>query len=242
MFPWVSAALWLGVLPGWFWDQLAERSVRLGLGPRLKKLGALFARPSRVLRAVAASAEPFRLSFARKFEHARGPKIVQLLAAAALAYSFVLAVAEVKPELRPKGALAAPRTLLRLSQGWRMFVPPYHDAGWFVAVGTHTDGRETNVLYGQGGKVSWERPRYVARTFPDQRWRKYLVNLRKPAFASHRRRLGAYLCRAWNATHPVDDSIASVEVFYLKRSIHLHYWRGPVERVRWTEQRCPNSE
>jgi hypothetical protein len=242
LFPWVSAALWLGALPGWFWDQLAERGARWQLGQRLAKLQSALQRPTRALRAVAAWAEPRRSRFASAFDRVSGPRVVQLLGAAALAYSFVLAVSELYPEERPKGVLDAPRTLLRLSQGWRMFVPPYRDAGWFVAVGTHADGSETNVLYGQGGPVSWKRPHYVARTFPDQRWRKYLVNLRKPSFKSHRRRLAAYLCRAWNEKHHGANAVESVRVYYLKRSIGLHYKRGPVQRDLWIEQRCSTSE
>jgi hypothetical protein len=118
-----------------------------------------------------------------------------------------------------------------------MFVPPYRDAGWFVAEGVRRDGSTVDVLFAKGGEVTWERPRYVAEMFPDQRWRKYLVNLRKPQFAGHRRRLAAALCRQWNSKHP-EDPIRSVEVVYLKRTIGLHYRRGAVERDRWLEKRC----
>lgn len=241
LFPWVSAAVWLVALPSWFWDH-AERAVRRwNLHTRLAGAIGLLAAPDRALRALAAWAEPHRARFEGAFGRVQGPRLVQLLGAAALAYSAVLALGELDRDLRPRGTLELPRTVLRLSQGWRMFVPPYRDAGWFVAVGTRADGSEVNVLFGEGGEVVWERPRYVAHMFPDQRWRKYLVNLRKPTFAGHRRRLAGYLCRAWNSAHP-DDRVATVDVYYLKRSIRLHYRRGPVERDRWLRQDCSGGK
>jgi hypothetical protein len=76
--------------------------------------------------------------------------------------------------------------------------------------------------------------------FPDQRWRKYLVNLRKPQFSGHRKRLGLAVCQEWNDAHP-RERVERVEVVYLKRTIDLHYVRGPVERESWFQLSCPLS-
>lgn len=237
LFPWVSAAAWSIALPGWFWDRLAESALGQRLADTFSKFGALVSPVvTALLRGRVAISDRLR-PLSRRATRWHWPNVVQLLGAAALAYSAMLAVGELYPRFDPKGPLAAPQSLLRLSQGWRMFVPPYKDAGWFVAAGTQADGSTINVLFGKGGEVDWERPEYVARTFPDQRWRKYLVNLRKPQFSGHRKRLGVALCREWNDAHP-EQPIQSVEVVYLKRTIELHYQRGPVQRDSWLRQSC----
>jgi hypothetical protein len=238
LFPWVSAAVWLFALPSWFWDQLDRRLGATRLANWVARLAVCAEAPVAALVRLRATANRPFVAIATLATRLSWSRLVQLFGAASLAYVSMLALGEVESDFAPKGALAKPKSWFRISQGWRMFVPPYRDAGWFVAVGTRADGKTVEVLFGSGKEVTWERPRYVAAMFPDQRWRKYLVNLRKARFARHRKRLAGYLCRDWNETHAGESAIESVELVYLKRTIKLHGKRGQVQRDSWTRQRC----
>src|SRR6185503_15723487 len=65
--------------------------------------------------------------------------------------------------------------LLRLDQTWNMFAPsPTKDDGWYVIPGRLRDG-STVDLFRNGGDVRWDRPASVAASFPNSRWRRYMM-------------------------------------------------------------------
>lgn len=59
-------------------------------------------------------------------------------------------------------------------QNWQLFAPhPFRDDGWFWIEGTLPDGRTVDLL---GGPI---KPGFVSAQFPNQRWRRWLQNLRQ---------------------------------------------------------------
>lgn len=90
--------------------------------------------------------------------------------------------------------------LLRLDQHWGMFAPqPMADDGWYVTVGELANGREVDLRSGQD--VHRDKPPHVSETYPNERWRKYMMNLCENRCAPHRPLYAAYLARVWNAEH-----------------------------------------
>lgn len=98
----------------------------------------------------------------------------------------------------------------QIMQHWGLFAPyPMTDDGWFVIPAKTKYGEEFDLL--TGTKISWEKPTYVAGTFPNDRWRKYLTNLKNPAYEDYRNYLGRFLCREWNGPDPVE----TFEIYFM---------------------------
>jgi hypothetical protein len=55
----------------------------------------------------------------------------------------------------------------------------------------------------------------VTASYPNARWRKYLVNLWRPGFAPYRDHLADYLCRRWNATH--ETEMVALDIYYVEQ-------------------------
>jgi hypothetical protein len=90
--------------------------------------------------------------------------------------------------------------VLRLDQYWNMFSPqPSKDDGWFVMEGELRDGTPIDVYRLQPGEVSFEKPDDPSAYYPNQRWRKYLMNLWLKKYKDYRLHYGRYLCRRWNS-------------------------------------------
>lgn len=84
----------------------------------------------------------------------------------------------------------------RINQKWSMFAPhPVRADGWIVAPGKLTDGTTVDVR--SGNPVSWIKPRHVAPTYENNRWRKYLINIKKDSQYEQRVYYGKYICREW---------------------------------------------
>ena len=87
---------------------------------------------------------------------------------------------------------------LDLDQKWNMFSPnPLTYDGWYVVEGQLRDGRHVNVVHPEK-PVTYERPASIADQYPNERWRKYLMNLSLNESTEYRLYYGRYLCRSWN--------------------------------------------
>jgi hypothetical protein len=172
IFTFVAMAAALGLVPGWVWDRLPP--ARLPAWLRRLPRGAW--------------SPPWRWE---------GPL--------ALALSFYvlwwnLASLEGARVVLPD-RLRLPGRLLQLDQRWSMFSPfPLLEDGWYVVEGTLSNGKKVDLFAG-GKPVSWEKPACVSHTYPNDRWRKYLMNLYLSVHQVHRPYYLAYLCRSWNERH-----------------------------------------
>lgn len=105
-----------------------------------------------------------------------------------------------------------------LTQYWTMFAPdPLAVDGWWVMPGHLTNGTRIDVY--RGGPVSYEKPADVSAQYPTQRWRKYMMNLRRDGYREYRRHYAAYRCRDWNRTH--DVGLRNITMIFVREETGL---------------------
>ena len=86
----------------------------------------------------------------------------------------------------------------QLIQKWNMFAPkPYFSDGWYVMVGLLDNGELVDV-FRNGKEVSWEPPENRLDDYPSYRWRKLTRNMYKEKNKRFRRFYSKYLCDKWN--------------------------------------------
>jgi hypothetical protein len=64
--------------------------------------------------------------------------------------------------------------------------------------------------------VQFEKPEMVSAMYPNQRWRKYLMNLWSKKYKKHRLYFGRYMCRWWNRLEYNDKVAALTEECFEK--------------------------
>lgn len=123
-----------------------------------------------------------------------------------------------------------------LAQHWNMFAPtPVRADGWYVIPATLANGTVID-LYRGGGTPSYSKPEDVAATYQNQRWRKYLQNLRQQSYTDYRLYYGRYLCREYNRNH--DVTVQTFNIEYVKEQTTLAGRERPVENVTLWEHDC----
>ena len=128
--------------------------------------------------------------------------------------------------------------VLRLDQHWNLFAPnPMVQDGWFVISGTLRNGSQVD-LYKAGGKVSWEKPEEVRKTFKNRRWRKYLVKLYGDRDEDDLRHYSEYLCRCWNKNHQGEEIVGRLELDYMLEKTLPNYKTPKVEKVKIWSHEC----
>jgi predicted DCC family thiol-disulfide oxidoreductase YuxK len=128
--------------------------------------------------------------------------------------------------------------VLRLDQKWSMFAPhPLLDDGWYVIPGKLKDGTEIDV-FKNGEPISWEKPNPVSATYPNERWRKYMMNLWFKDYAEYRLYYGQYLCRNWNSQHQGSKQLENFEIDFMLEKTLPNYQSPNVEKVRIWNHFC----
>lgn len=247
IFPWACMCGIIPFLPAWFWEKINERS-RSGPASKLKffmlkKIGG-FVRRFRLddaLRRASKSVntktrEKKSASFQPFFPKipAFGRNFIWIL----LAYAFFWNLGQVKPDfdipqnLKPVGLFSG------LNQQWNMFSPkPLSDDGWYVIPGRLTDGSEVD-LFRDGQPVHWEKPQWGSRLYPNDRWRKYMMNLWTAANNGHRLYFGKYLCRRWNREAPAGKKLSSFEIFFMLNPTMPPGQISPITKVSVWKHLC----
>ena len=131
---------------------------------------------------------------------------------------------------------------LRLDQKWNMFAPyPLKIDGWYVFPGKLRDGKEVDVfryiMYGDT-QLTYDRPASIVDSYPRQRWRKYMMNLRKKNFQKHRIFLGKYICREWNDSHPVQEKLESFDMIFMEERTQLSGNPSPIVKSNLWHHWC----
>jgi hypothetical protein len=120
---------------------------------------------------------------------------------------------------------------LHLDQNWTMFSPyPPKDNGWFVIKGVLVGGNKVDLM-ANGGPAPVQNYEYPDAAKPDdvssnvknQRWRKYLLNLRKSEHAQFRDDYASYLCRHWNSVREDDDRLSHLQMYYIVERIKADF-------------------
>jgi len=98
-----------------------------------------------------------------------------------------------------------------LPQDWQMFADVLRQRQWVYSVGRLTDGGEVDVLRG-GRRVERRLPEGGHLSLPHHRWHKLLWVLHEPRMQPLREPVTAALARSWNAIHPPDQRLVSLEI------------------------------
>jgi hypothetical protein len=224
VFPFVCGAAWLAFLPGSVWQprprarELLHR-ITGELRPLVDRLAPLVPVPRPARRGL-----PAALSSA----------LVLGLLAAVLVWNVA---GLFHGRLGPLEGLERFIWTARLEQSWRMFAPyPLTDDGWYVMPGRLRDGRRIDVM--TGGELTHEKPADVSAMYPNDRWRKYMMNIWSRANAAHRLYLGRYLCREWNEGRPWGEQLVSYEMSFMLEPTGNPGTTPAVQKVLLWEHHC----
>ena len=129
--------------------------------------------------------------------------------------------------------------LLRQQQNWDLFAPhPGVDDGWFVLEGHRLDGKKIDLL--QGGKAAtYQKPESVAASFPNQRWRMWLLNLQRRSDPLVNEAFASYLARKWNRTHRGQERVSRVSIVFVSEPTPQPGQDGFSHPVVFFDYQCP---
>jgi hypothetical protein len=214
-FPYVCLVAWIAFLPSLFWDGLARAWQRL---PDSGMKGALErGRESLVVWRSRRIAKGLRRG--ERLPSLRLSPVGQMAAAFCIGFALLWNL-RACPYVWAQSLPDCSRPIMwltRLDQAWGMFAPyPLKDDGWFV-VSAYTVGGEEIDLFRGGAPVSWQKPEWVAWMYPNERWRKYLMNLWAKDNSPYRIYYCQYMLRDWNRTHRGRDAVTSVRMYYMEK-------------------------
>jgi predicted DCC family thiol-disulfide oxidoreductase YuxK len=128
---------------------------------------------------------------------------------------------------------------LGLDQWWNMFAPyPLKDDGWYAISGVEQNGTEVNLLNHGWPIPTVDKPSNVAVLYPDERWRKYLMNLWSRDYSGLRHYYLQYLCRSWNSSHNGAKQLRSAKMTFMLEETLPNYTTAPVEPVVLDAEDC----
>lgn len=210
--PTISAILWIGLLPGSFWDGLATRWQRARETPLKLGLAGGYAR------LVALRNRRVKSLVARRFPlpEVRPSALGTSLAALFIVFVTCWNLESALPRIvhGPYGAIRWLAPFTRLDQNWGMFAPyPSHDDGWYAVPAVTKDGRTFDAFTRRA--VAWEKPAEPRLLFPNERWRKYLTNLWLPKFRPQWRGYAEWACRSSKKYDGARNRIESLQVYYM---------------------------
>lgn len=219
-FAWIGLCMPLVLLPAWFWEGPAKRLTSF-LDSKL---------PTRQDFLQAHNAEPLWRTVVR--ESLCGLVIIYTLL-------WNLGNENCSPYLRlPSGALWFGQ-LTRLDQRWNMFSPgPLTEDGWFVIEGTRRDGTPVDLLNEENEKVSWEKPEWIASTYRNERWRKYMMNLWMADNSRYRLPFGQYLSRKFNQEGRGPRELTEFKIYFMKEMTNPDGSEQPPEKVMIWQHWC----
>ena len=107
-----------------------------------------------------------------------------------------------------------------------MFAPGVgKDDGWYVIPGRLKDGSEVDLYFTRAGApVSYRKPPLVSALYPNQRWRKFLMNLQ--GLPHLRYAWAQYICRDWNIAQNnlgTSKELVSFQIIYMRKLTLANY-------------------
>jgi len=125
-----------------------------------------------------------------------------------------------------------------LDQKWDMFAPyPFTASYWYVLPGHLQDKSVVNVL-DNGGAVSFNKPESIKDTYPNSRWKNYLMQLfgkkDNVLYSSY----GKYVCQQWNNSHSQEKQLKNFEVFVMSRQNKFNTPPKPYIKTLLWQYRC----
>ena len=202
--PAISSLLWVGLLPGSFWDGLAARWSTLREKPMKAAIVRLHTRTvalrNRRVRALVEARTPL-------------PDTRSSSLGAVTALLFLTIVTTWNLGATP-AAVAWISPFLRLDQKWDMFAPyPSHDDGWFVMPAVTKNGDQTDVF--TRDSVLWAKPDFPGRPLLNERWRKYFMNLWIERYRYQWLNFSSWSCYATKKYDAPGNQLKSFRVYYM---------------------------
>lgn len=118
--------------------------------------------------------------------------------------------------------------LLRLDQYRSMFAPyPITDDGRFVIKGNTRNNKVVNLLV-PNTPVSYEKPEDFSALYPDEKRRKYFLNMRQKSHATYRPYYLQYQCKKRNSKHP-ENLLIHASMEYVVERTEANYQT----RIEW---------
>lgn len=155
------------------------------------------------------------------------PKWVSAVALLALIYTVYWNLSVINKERFPLAGtrLAVPGVILRLDQNWGMFAPaPLDRDGWYLIAGRFSDNTTADIFrYGVPVDTRVRTPEEIYEQYPNERWRKFMMNLQDDGFQPFRLYYGRYLCRWWNEGRSLSDPklLREFDIYFYSRRTPL---------------------
>lgn len=131
--------------------------------------------------------------------------------------------------------------IFRQQQEWKLFAPhPGVGDGWFVIEGTCVNGEMVD-LFQDGEKPSQEKPTSVASTFPNQRWRLWMLNLTNRRDEKVNLSFATYLARHWNDRHRLPQRVTKIRILFMSEPTPLPGEPLLVTPITFYEFECPEE-
>ena len=135
--------------------------------------------------------------------------------------------------------LTSVSSTLRLDQIWNMFAPyPIKVDGWYVIRGGLRDGTVVDVYNRAEGEPSWEKSTYIAQTYSDYRWRKYLSRIRTKRYEGQLLNYARYLCRSWNRGTSVEKQLMTYKIHFNSQRTLPDYQPREIKRTMIWRHHC----
>lgn len=222
LFAWIGVLMPMVMLPAWFWERPARRLTAL-LDSRLGTGGWKEPEPY--------GQERVARWFPREF-----------FFYTVIFYTLLWNMGN--ESLTPR-RLRLPSTITwlgqftRLDQRWNMFSPgPLTEDGWFVIEGERRDGSKVDLLKERDGPVSFDKPEWLAFTFRNERWRKYMMNLWLADNSRYRLPFGQYLSRKFNSAGRGPRELVQFKIYFVKEVTNPDGSESPPEKVMLWHHWC----
>ncbi len=116
----------------------------------------------------------------------------------------------------PPDIFRIPALMLRLEQYWGMFAPsPNRDDGWYVFEGRLRNGSRVEAFRGNR-EPDEQKPASAGEFYPNERWRRYMINIGTRDLRDFRNPLAGYLCANWNQKHSRSDHLEGGSIVFVR--------------------------
>jgi hypothetical protein len=131
-----------------------------------------------------------------------------------------------------------PVVAARLEQYWGMFAPaPNRDDGWYVVEGHLSNGSAVEA-FRETRQVSYDKPKSAADFYPNERWRRYMMNIGTRDFKDFRLPFLQYLCSRWNAAHSGAEHLEKVSLYFMREVTPPPGQQASVRKLLFFEYIC----
>jgi len=139
---------------------------------------------------------------------------------------------------RLKDFLETPIMMTRTDEYWGMFAPaPTPEDGWYVVVGRLRDGWTIDA-FREKRTINYSKPASAADFYPNERWRKYMMNIWLRNYKEFRAPFAHYLCRSWNGKNSGADHMDRVTVTFMLERTPPPGGEAKVEKIVLGDYRC----